>query len=152
MEANEPPNEETNHPILQINLQSSILEDLSNDAHDSLNIESINESRNVVLCALKGIIMIGIIVTALLGNALVIASIRRHRKLRVPTNRYMVSLAMADFLVAVCAMTFNTSVECPVANDYWGISCATCGTQWMFTSVQRPFCISVASASILRYS
>ncbi|KZC07699.1 Octopamine receptor beta-3R [Dufourea novaeangliae] len=55
--------------------------------------------------------MIGIIVTALIGNALVIASVRRHRKLRVPTNRYVVSLAAADFLVAVCAMTFNASVE-----------------------------------------
>ncbi|KOC65062.1 Octopamine receptor beta-3R [Habropoda laboriosa] len=55
--------------------------------------------------------MIGIIVTALIGNALVIASVRRHRKLRVPTNRYVVSLAAADFLVAVCAMSFNASVE-----------------------------------------
>jgi len=55
--------------------------------------------------------MIGIILTALLGNVLVIASVRRHRKLRVPTNRYVVSLAMADFLVAVCAMTFNAAVE-----------------------------------------
>ncbi|KYQ56017.1 Octopamine receptor beta-3R [Trachymyrmex zeteki] len=55
--------------------------------------------------------MISIIVTALLGNALVIASVRRHRKLRVPTNRYVVSLAMADLLVAMCAMTFNASVE-----------------------------------------
>ncbi|EFN76724.1 Octopamine receptor beta-3R [Harpegnathos saltator] len=69
------------------------------------------EPRNVALTALKGAVMVGIIVTALLGNALVIASVRRHRKLRVPTNRYVVSLAAADFLVAVCAMTFNASVE-----------------------------------------
>ncbi|KAG7200715.1 hypothetical protein KM043_001266 [Ampulex compressa] len=63
------------------------------------------------LRALKGVVMIGIILTALLGNALVIASVRRHRRLRVPTNRYVVSLAAADFLVAVCAMSFNASVE-----------------------------------------
>ncbi|RLU22817.1 hypothetical protein DMN91_005095 [Ooceraea biroi] len=107
MEVSEPPDEEVNRPILQINLSSNF-EDLSNDTHDSLNNES---PRSIILSALKGIIMIGIIVTALLGNALVIASVRRHRKLRVPTNRYVVSLAMADLLVAVCAMTFNASVE-----------------------------------------
>ncbi|KAL0121399.1 hypothetical protein PUN28_006723 [Cardiocondyla obscurior] len=72
---------------------------------------SIDKSRNITLIVLKGVIMISIIVTALLGNALVIASVRRHRKLRVPTNRYVVSLAMADLLVAVCAMTFNASAE-----------------------------------------
>ncbi|XP_034233227.1 octopamine receptor beta-3R-like isoform X2 [Thrips palmi] len=52
-----------------------------------------------------------IIVGAVLGNALVIISVFRHRKLRVITNYYVVSLAMADLLVALCAMTFNASVE-----------------------------------------
>lgn len=103
MEVSEPPDEEVNHPIFRINLSSS-LEDVSQDNPDA-------ESSNVILIVLKGVIMISIIVTALLGNALVIASVRRHRKLRVPTNRYVVSLAMADLLVAVCAMTFNASVE-----------------------------------------
>ncbi|XP_066582360.1 octopamine receptor beta-1R-like isoform X1 [Prorops nasuta] len=70
-----------------------------------------NEDASVTVIVLKGVIMVGIIVTALLGNALVIASVRRHRKLRVPTNRYVVSLAAADLLVAVCAMSFNASVE-----------------------------------------
>lgn len=66
---------------------------------------------DVSFLVLKAFLMLGIIVTALLGNALVIASVRRHRKLRVPTNRYVVSLAAADLLVAMCAMTFNASVE-----------------------------------------
>lgn len=52
-----------------------------------------------------------IIITAVLGNMLVIASVRRHRRLRVVTNCYVVSLAAADLLVAICAMTFNASVE-----------------------------------------
>lgn len=52
-----------------------------------------------------------IIIMAVLGNALVIISVYRHRKLRVITNYYVVSLAMADMLVALCAMTFNASVE-----------------------------------------
>ncbi|KAL0277416.1 UNVERIFIED_CONTAM: hypothetical protein PYX00_004706 [Menopon gallinae] len=58
-----------------------------------------------------------IIVTAVLGNILVITSVIRHRKLRVITNYYVVSLAMADLLVALCAMTFNASVE--LTNGVW---------------------------------
>jgi len=60
---------------------------------------------------LKGIVMGTIIIAAVLGNALVIISVVRHRKLRIITNYYVVSLALADLLVALCAMTFNASVE-----------------------------------------
>ncbi|KAJ9589985.1 hypothetical protein L9F63_016903, partial [Diploptera punctata] len=60
---------------------------------------------------LKGIVMGTIIISAVLGNALVIISVVRHRKLRIITNYYVVSLAFADLLVALCAMTFNASVE-----------------------------------------
>jgi hypothetical protein len=60
---------------------------------------------------LKGLVMGTIIVAAVLGNALVIISVVRHRKLRIITNYYVVSLALADLLVALCAMTFNASVE-----------------------------------------
>ncbi|KAG5316402.1 PREDICTED: octopamine receptor beta-3R-like isoform X1 [Acromyrmex echinatior] len=107
MEVSEPPDEEVYRRILKINFSSS----LEGVPLFRNNLSIIDESRNIALIALKGIIMISIIVTALLGNALVIASVRRHRKLRVPTNRYVVSLAMADLLVAMCAMTFNASVE-----------------------------------------
>ncbi|XP_055712704.1 octopamine receptor beta-3R-like isoform X2 [Phlebotomus papatasi] len=64
----------------------------------------------IVLC-IKGFIFGTIILGAVLGNALVIISVRRNRKLRVITNYFVVSLAMADMLVALCAMTFNASVE-----------------------------------------
>nr|CAH7727586.1 unnamed protein product [Callosobruchus chinensis] len=35
----------------------------------------------------------------------------RHRKLRIITNYYVISLALADMLVAMFAMTFNASVQ-----------------------------------------
>ncbi|XP_065212077.1 octopamine receptor beta-1R-like isoform X2 [Planococcus citri] len=66
---------------------------------------------NCILFLLKGVIMIFIIVAALLGNLLVIVSVMRHPKLRVITNYFVVSLALADMLVAICAMSFNASVE-----------------------------------------
>ncbi|XP_066905209.1 octopamine receptor beta-1R-like [Halyomorpha halys] len=52
-----------------------------------------------------------IIMAALFGNLLVIVSVMRHRKLRVITNYFVVSLALADMLVAIWAMCFNLSVE-----------------------------------------
>lgn len=63
------------------------------------------------LIALKMTVMALIIIAALLGNLLVIVSVMRHRKLRVITNYFVVSLALADMLVAICAMCFNFSVE-----------------------------------------
>ncbi|XP_043676615.1 octopamine receptor beta-3R-like isoform X3 [Vespula pensylvanica] len=74
-------------------------------------VENLPDNVNVFVVVIKGIIMGSIITTAVLGNALVIASVRRHRRLRVVTNCYVVSLAAADLLVAMCAMTFNASVE-----------------------------------------
>nr|XP_029710032.1 putative uncharacterized protein DDB_G0277255 [Aedes albopictus] len=63
-----------------------------------------------VLC-MKSLIFGSIIIGAVLGNALVIISVHKNRKLRVITNYFVVSLAMADIMVALCAMTFNASVE-----------------------------------------
>ncbi|XP_073971484.1 octopamine receptor beta-2R-like isoform X2 [Rhodnius prolixus] len=68
------------------------------------------EGVSVAPFLLKGFLMGLIIVGAVLGNALVIISVVRHRKLRIITNYYVVSLALADLLVALCAMTFNASV------------------------------------------
>nr|CCO13925.1 octopamine beta-type receptor 4 [Apis mellifera] len=74
-------------------------------------VENLPENVNVFVVVIKGIVMGSIITTAVLGNALVISSVRRHRRLRVVTNCYVVSLAAADLLVAMCAMTFNASAE-----------------------------------------
>ncbi|KAG7200718.1 hypothetical protein KM043_001269 [Ampulex compressa] len=60
---------------------------------------------------LKGCILGSIIVTAVFGNLLVMVSVMRHRKLRIITNYFVVSLALADMLVAMFAMTFNASVQ-----------------------------------------
>ncbi|KAK4309174.1 hypothetical protein Pmani_019179 [Petrolisthes manimaculis] len=59
----------------------------------------------------KGFVMGTIILVAVLGNILVIVSVSLHRRLHSPANYLLVSLATADMLVALCAMTFNASVE-----------------------------------------
>ncbi|CAB3223018.1 unnamed protein product [Arctia plantaginis] len=71
----------------------------------------------VFLVILKCLIMLFIILAAIFGNLLVIVSVMRHRKLRVITNYFVVSLALADMLVAIWAMCFNFSVE--LTNGEW---------------------------------
>ncbi|XP_002072656.2 octopamine receptor beta-3R isoform X1 [Drosophila willistoni] len=92
------------------------------------------------LLILKGFIFSSIILAAVLGNALVIISVQRNRKLRVITNYFVVSLAMADMLVALCAMTFNASVELS-------------GGKWMFgpfmCNVYNSLDVYFSTASIL---
>nr|CAD7587149.1 unnamed protein product [Timema genevievae] len=60
----------------------------------------------ILTIILKSSVMGFVIMAALFGNLLVIVSVMRHRKLRVITNYFVVSLALADMLVALCAMCF----------------------------------------------
>lgn len=55
--------------------------------------------------------IIVIILMSVLGNLLVIVSVLLNRRLRVVGNYFVVSLALADMLVALCAMTFNASIQ-----------------------------------------
>lgn len=58
-----------------------------------------------------GISVAAILVPFILGsNFLVIASVYKFRRLQVPTNYFMVSLAVADMFIALC-IPFSTTVE-----------------------------------------
>ncbi|XP_043797606.1 octopamine receptor beta-2R-like isoform X2 [Apis laboriosa] len=72
---------------------------------------SSEQKLSVAVTIAKGCLMGSIIVTAVFGNLLVMVSVMRHRKLRIITNYFVVSLALADMLVAMFAMTFNASVQ-----------------------------------------
>lgn len=65
----------------------------------------------VTVLVVKSTLMGSIIIVSVMGNVLVIISIGMNHKLQILTNYFLVSLAMADMLVASCAMTFNASVE-----------------------------------------
>ncbi|XP_046476556.1 octopamine receptor beta-1R [Neodiprion pinetum] len=91
---------------------TTILNGDSGPYNDSTGAVRENEDiEHVLLQVIKASIMGFIILCALFGNLLVIVSVMRHRKLRVITNYFVVSLALADMLVAIFAMTFNASVE-----------------------------------------
>jgi len=59
--------------------------------------------------AAKAIVLSVIMVSAVLGNLLVIVSVLRFDRLRRVANSFIVSLAFADLLVAVLVMPFNAS-------------------------------------------
>ena len=61
--------------------------------------------------ALKISAMTAVILLSVLGNLLVIVSVLLHRRIRVVANYFVMSLAFADMLVALCAMTFNASIQ-----------------------------------------
>lgn len=63
------------------------------------------------VAVLKALCMALIIVCAVLGNLLVVVSVVRVRRLRVITNYFVVSLAIADILVAIMVMPFNASKQ-----------------------------------------
>lgn len=113
----------------------------SNETSDlTVVFTGVDEAPPLVPTLCKAFIMGTIIVTAVLGNALVITSVVRHRKLRVITNYYVISLAVADTLVALCAMTFNASME--LTNGRWLFGNFMC-------DVYNSFDVYFSTASIL---
>lgn len=94
---------------------------------------------SVLSDVLKISIMSAIIIAAIFGNLLVIVSVMRHRKLRIITNYFVVSLAFADMLVAMVAMTFNFSVQ---VTDTWMFGYFMC-------DVWNSFDVYFSTASIL---
>ncbi|XP_060828784.1 octopamine receptor beta-2R-like isoform X1 [Bombus pascuorum] len=91
---------------------TTILNAISTEDNQFANSSYSNYQKwSVPITIAKGCVLGSIIVTAVFGNLLVMVSVMRHRKLRIITNYFVVSLALADMLVAMFAMTFNASVQ-----------------------------------------
>lgn len=82
---------------------------LSNgSAHDS----DLTPSVDILVIVLKAVAMTIIMGAAIVGNSLVIISVKKFEKLRGRvTNYFIVSLAFADIIVAILVMPFNASQE-----------------------------------------
>lgn len=78
---------------------------LSNDSSPTLPWEP------TPLVLAKAVTIALVMLVAAFGNLLVIVSIVRTPRLRIIANSFLVSLAFADFLVAVLVMPFNASKE-----------------------------------------
>ena len=89
---------------------------------------------SVVPVVLKGIVLISIILLAIFSNLLVVISVVRCHKLRHINNYFLVSLAVADLLVAVFAMSFNATVE---LTGKWNFGYRICD---LWNSLDTHFC------------
>lgn len=96
-----------------MDISNATLQHAFNATHSIANATVTGEEEwpDLLLRIVRATIMGTIIIASILGNLLVIVSVMRHRKLRVITNYYVISLALADMLVAMFAMTFNASVQ-----------------------------------------
>ena len=89
---------------------------------------------SIVPVVLKGIVLISIILLAIFSNLLVVISVVRCHKLRHINNYFLVSLAVADLLVAVFAMSFNATVE---LTGKWNFGYRICD---LWNSLDTHFC------------
>ena len=78
---------------------------------DDLHDNDDPSAESIVPRILKSMVLVSIIVLAIFSNLLVVLSVVRYHKLRHINNYFLVSLAVADLLVACFAMTFNATVE-----------------------------------------
>ena len=95
-----------------------------NISNSSFSSKSEPEFNNEFL----GVFLIGISLITILGNLLVIAAVIRERSLKSSTNYYIVSLALADLLIGLVVMPFNTLNE--MTNNYWFF-----GDLWYFKNI-----------------
>lgn len=139
--------ETLNTPDLNISADLAGVEDLIGTTPSSPGAEDGEDLWvNILILVLKVIVMSSIIFAAVFGNLLVIISVCRHHKLRIVTNYFIVSLAFADCLVALFAMTFKSTVAISgrwifnqAVCDFWN----SCDVLFSTASIMHLCCISV---------
>ncbi|VDN03449.1 unnamed protein product [Thelazia callipaeda] len=114
------------------------------DGNDSesglLTVISDNETESWSFRRLTAFGLVLIPCATIFGNTLVIVAVFCERSLHSVTNHFIVSLALADFLIALCVMSFATYFE---MNSYiWGLGPFMCNL-YMATDV------ALSTASIL---
>ena len=86
------------------------------------NASSANQSQNATLPPhwnnpILGFLLVTITIVTIFGNSLVIFAVVRERHLKSATNYYIASLAVADLIVGVAVMPFNSVNK--MTNDFW---------------------------------
>lgn len=104
---------------------------------------------HVIKIIIVGLILSVFILLALAGNTLVIVAITTDRNLRKTSNYFLISLAVADTLVAVAVMPFAVAND---LTDRWYFSSIFCDV-WISSDVMcsTASILSLCSVSIDRY-
>lgn len=65
----------------------------------------------LITTVIGGVGMLVIITSAIVGNTLVIVGVLKYEKLRIVSNIFILSMAIADLLIALCVMPLNAGQE-----------------------------------------
>ncbi len=105
---------DTNHAVNFLSNASSELSDVSNSSSAGNGSEpsSFSLSRAIPL----GMVLGAFIGFAIVGNILVILSVVCNRHLRIPTNYFIINLAMADLLLSTTVLPVSATRE---ILNYW---------------------------------
>ncbi|KAK9955583.1 hypothetical protein ABG768_015447 [Culter alburnus] len=105
---------DTDHAVNFLSNASSELSDVSNSSSAGNGTEpsSFRLSRALPL----GMVLGAFIVFAIVGNILVILSVVCNRHLRIPTNYFIINLAMADLLLSTTVLPVSATRE---ILNYW---------------------------------
>lgn len=113
---------ETNHTeIIDLNINTSFSEfyDLDRTLNGTWNCSNENGTCEVHNYNFWALSLLVFPVLTLFGNVLVIMSVSKERSLKTATNYFIVSLAVADLLVAVGVMPFGVYYLVSCANFYF---------------------------------
>uniref|UniRef100_A0A8D2N7B0 G-protein coupled receptors family 1 profile domain-containing protein n=1 Tax=Zonotrichia albicollis TaxID=44394 RepID=A0A8D2N7B0_ZONAL len=110
-----------------------------------LNSPALDTSRAIIV----GLILGAFILFAIIGNILVILSVACNRHLRIPTNYFIVNLAIADLLLSFTVLPFSATLE---VLGYWVLGRIFCD---IWAAVDVLCCtasiLSLCAISIDRY-
>ncbi|XP_063963649.1 histamine H2 receptor-like [Lytechinus pictus] len=111
-----------------------------NDNDSFTNSDTPSEGYTRGVLSVIGIVLVIIIFATIFGNILVILSPTVNRRLRNVTNMFIVSLAVADLLLAILVQPFSGLME--LRNQKWGFGAIVCN---LYVS----FDVQLCTASIL---
>ena len=91
--------------------RSGLLKDTSDPFHSLINSESENSGFSMPQSKNYWAVILGLLcIIVVIGNVLVIVSVFKEKVLQNVTNYFIVSLAVADLMVAGCVMPFSVYV------------------------------------------
>nr|XP_006822831.1 PREDICTED: histamine H2 receptor-like [Saccoglossus kowalevskii] len=102
--------------------------------------------RSEHVLAVIGFLLIVIIIGTIFGNALVILSPLKNRRLQTVSNYYIISLAVADLLVGIAVLPFSAIYELRRVWDFGPFFCniyVSCDVMFCTASMLSLFAISI---------
>nr|XP_006138206.2 alpha-1B adrenergic receptor [Pelodiscus sinensis] len=123
----------------------SLTANSSNQSASDLNLPALDITRAIIV----GLVLGAIILFAIVGNILVILSVACNRHLRIPTNYFIVNLAIADLLLSFTVLPFSATLE---ILGYWVLGRIFCDI-WAAVDVMccTASILSLCAISIDRY-